>query len=916
MTARWILIIMALVIGIRGTSQCLSKQFIWDSILVIEKNAQLSLPESKKKLLSLKVNFEKCQYEKDSVYARLLHRLAAISFQENHRVATEESLGYLSEAIYINSSGKPSAAINYLVNSYYNMGLFYRSLKSYRKASLFFDSTIITDARLNTRNPFSLWAGYYRASLFFVNGEFQKSIDQCNRSLINAKATNNGELQMLLLNELSQSCLYMDRHVEALEAATQAELLADELKDSYEKASALKNRARVLSEQHKLGKAEELFRAAIRERLKSADYAQISDDYIDFGVFFLDGEEYPQSKVCFQRAIEYARKNEDREQLSKAWLNLAVVELDAPSKNYALAEKYLNHSLQYAGIQKSNIYEDIYLKEIATIGNKKLLISVLRTKADLLLRFYKEGLKKTLDKSIQTAKLTDSLLSEMRLEQTEEQSKLYWQNLTRSFFGLALEACYLSGDMATAFYFMEKSRAVLLYEKINEHAAALLLPESETQKERRFKYQIVAVERLLDEGIEKDKNQLQLMVLKDSLEHHVKFLEAAYPAYYRIKYASDIPTLDSFQKYLSGNGEAFIHYFFHKNHGFAFVVAGSGSTMHEIDVSPADFSDFMYLCSNKQRLNNGYPTFSKLAEKLYLQLFAPLNIKQERVIVCMDNYLLPFEAFRTDSATQDFLIAHHTFSYAYSAAALLFEKKHQKSPTNMFAGFAPVSFAESMSLPDLKLSGKWLDKLGTFYNSNAIFINEGATKHNFIQSLSSYSIVNVFSHATADTIEMEPVLYLQDSSINLRELQAIDRSSAQLVMLSACQTNVGRNESGEGIYSLARGFSTIGIPSVTSTLWTADEEATYWISEKFHLYLRDGLNKDIALKKAKLDFMRSGMKASLLPYYWANIVLVGNSSMMDFSKMKSVGALDLVVVLLLMGAAFIVCWLLYRLIRE
>ncbi len=917
MTAKWsILIIWGLGVATMGNSQCLSRQAVWDSVLAIEKKLQTSLPERKKELLSLKNTFEACGLEKDSVYARLLHRLAAVSYQNNDSVATDESISHLSEAIRINSSGKAGAASSYLVNSYYNMGLFYRSLNSDRKASLYFDSAIITDARLNTRNFFVLWAGYYRASSFFENGEYQKSIDECSRFLVTARSAQNRDMQMRLLNTQSQSYLYLDRLSEAMESATQAGLFARMLKSSYELASALKNQARILAEQQQPDQAEELFRNAIDERLKTSNYSQVSDDYIDLGLFYRDENNYPRAKACFRKAIDYAQKGNHKNQLTKAWLNLSVVEIETPAKNYALSEKYLNYSLQHLGIEKNNIYDDIYLRELAVVGNKKLLVDVLRSKADLLLRLYKEGSQQSLDKCIITAKLTDSLLTEMRMQHTEEQSKLYWLDLTRSFFAMALEACYLSGDMDMAFYFMEKSRAVLLYEKINEHAAAFLLPESEIKKEQQFKYRIAAVERLLDDGMEVSHNQIQLIQLKDSLQRHIEFLEDNYPEYYRIKYASSLPTLANFIQHLSVNGEAFIHYFFHNKQGFAFVVSASGVKMHKIDVSPSDLSDFMYLCSNKQSQNNGYLAFEKLAEKLYRQLFAPLSIKQERVIVCMDNYLLPFEAFRTDAATPEFLISHHTFSYAYSAAALLFEKKYRRSPTSMFAGFAPISFSKELSLPDLKLSGKWLDRLTTFYSSNEIFTKEGATRQNFIHSLSSYSVVNVFSHAVADTVEKEPVLYLQDSAINLRELQSLDPAAAQLVILSACQTNVGRNESGEGIYSLARGFSTIGIPSVTSTLWTADEASTYWISEKFHHYLREGMHKDIALKKAKLDFMQSGARASLLPYYWANIVLVGNNSVIDFTDFRKLGITDAVIVLLLAIGGLTAWWFLTRLIHK
>lgn len=94
--------------------------------------------------------------------------------------------------------------------------------------------------------------------------------------------------------------------------------------------------------------------------------------------------------------------------------------------------------------------------------------------------------------------------------------------------------------------------------------------------------------------------------------------------------------------------------------------------------------------------------------------------------------------------------------------------------------------------------------------------------------------------------------------------------------MSACQTNAGKNATGEGIYSLARGFSSVGIPAVAATIWKADEESIYIISQKFNEYLSRGMSKDAALKKAKMFFLETNEGDKQLPYYWANMVLIGN----------------------------------------
>ena len=125
---------------------------------------------------------------------------------------------------------------------------------------------------------------------------------------------------------------------------------------------------------------------------------------------------------------------------------------------------------------------------------------------------------------------------------------------------------------------------------------------------------------------------------------------------------------------------------------------------------------------------------------------------------------------------------------------------------------------------------------------------------------------------------------MQDSVISLPELQLLHHPATQLVMLNACETNIGRVATGEGIYSLARGFSAAGIYAVSSTLWRADEETVYGISEKFNAYIAAGLGKDEALRKAKLEFIRNNDREKQLPYYWANMILTGDADPVIFTS--------------------------------
>ena len=99
----------------------------------------------------------------------------------------------------------------------------------------------------------------------------------------------------------------------------------------------------------------------------------------------------------------------------------------------------------------------------------------------------------------------------------------------------------------------------------------------------------------------------------------------------------------------------------------------------------------------------------------------------------------------------------------------------------------------------------------------------------------------------------------------------------ELVVLAACKTGVGSNERGEGVFSLARGFAALGVPSVVTTLWNVENRATYAITTDFYRYLADGLPKDEALQRAKLDWLATTDGASQLPNCWAGLIIVGDT---------------------------------------
>ncbi|HRP55934.1 CHAT domain-containing protein [Agriterribacter sp.] len=873
-------------------SQCHTGKDIWSSILALE-NAFLTNAVKLQQAYRVKHEFEHCKLSRDSVYARLLHRIATLEFLENGNKATKESVEYMLRAIAINNSDAPGSSPGYAVNSYYNLAVFYSSLDLNNKALDYYDSVIISDNKLNLHSNIAIECRVGRADILFKNGDFQKCVDECTAGLAVAKYAGDAITMMQLFNRRGQSYVYLDKPGNAGADADSALHYAGALGDDFEWATAAKIKALIYAGEEQFDKAVLLFNKAIRSRKRTNEYAQVADDYTDLGNFYFQYlKQYRQAQDCYFKTVEFAQKAGDTQRMCKGYINLGEVAFRLQQDHrYTRTENYYRKALEVYGLNEGSLLQDPVLSRLSVIGNTDLLLVILNNKTELLLKLYKtNGDKQYLKACLSTAVLMDSAIAQARHEQLGEQSKLYWRNKTRSFFATALEACYVAEDMPKAFYFMEKSRAVLLSDKLNELGAATHLPASENALEQSYKAAIVYEQQKLARTGKQlqayQSQQLKVIHAKEALEDYVKTLEQKYPVYYQYKYADDIPTLEELQAWLQHRGESFVHYFIQDTTAYILVSTPDTSRMIKLRSKELDSGDmdlFLQWCSAKQQLNNHFPSFAALAHKLYTSLFEPLHLPGGHVILCQDNFLLPFEALCKDDKGKQFLVYDYMFSYVYSARYLM-KPFHIRKAGGDFIGFAPVSFAGDLGVPELRHSALSLAKAGAYYDNAKLFTQTAATRKNFLEQVAGYSIVNVFSHALADTGSSEPVLYMQDSVINLSELQLLSHPATQLIMLSACQTNVGKNATGEGIYSLARGFSSAGIPSVSATLWKADEETIYAISDAFHALLAKGMRKDEALQKAKLLFMESGGKEKLLPYYWANMVIIGSGDAVVLSS--------------------------------
>lgn len=888
-------LLVATFMQLSAAGQAVSGASVWRDLANLDTNQSLSAAGKLKLLYEWKKQAEAVGLPQDSVYARLMHKIGVYEWyaNRNYNLALSETYG----ALRINMSGRPGTSSTAAITDLYNIAYFYDYLSALKKSVIYYDSAVLLAARGPDLANVIANSWLNEAYVYFRMGDYEKAVEESNRAMSRALERKDSGIYLVSLNQRAQALFNEGRVAAAQQDVQKALLLARSLHNDFQLASAYKEQGIILGAMRSFATAETCYAECITARLRTKDFRQVSGDYIDFGAFCSDSlRSFHQAEECYLFATQFAKKEGDSVKMALATLDLGRCyyyqrDFDRARTCYTQAFGYLKIG------EGGDFTQNPTAGELAAIGNKALIQTLFNSKTALLLGIFRQTRNaKWLTACLKTALLNDSLIRDIRHEQLGEQSKLYWRNRTRDFFADALEACYLAHNDGLAFHFMEESRAVLLQDRLNELGANAYLPPAEAAKEEQLHINIIELEQLLNsmpDSSRQAKVELQgLLAAKESLERYIHVLERNYPAYYQYKYADEAQPLSALQGFLSMTGQRFVEYFTMDSLCFALCVdPGSTRLVRIIRRNPGieeQLAQFVRFCSDENDQSSRFPDFLVRGNELYRLLFQPFRLPGGRVIICEDNILVPFEALSADPGKPDFLIRDYSFSYVYSAHYLLSRREQTKGKGD-FLGIAPVKFAVFGGLADLRLSEDALRNCSAPYNRSKLLLYDNANRQNFIRDVCEYTTTTILTHARSDSGDEEPVLFMSDSVIRLSDLQMLGKPASRLVVLSACQTNVGKIRNGEGIFSLARGLSAAGIPAVAATQWMADESAIYSISQKFNEYISIGMNKDEALQKAKLFYMFQDKRGSLLPCYWADMVLIGNTEPVAFSSGLKMG---------------------------
>ncbi len=329
--------------------------------------------------------------------------------------------------------------------------------------------------------------------------------------------------------------------------------------------------------------------------------------------------------------------------------------------------------------------------------------------------------------------------------------------------------------------------------------------------------------------------------------------------------------------------------------------AGVKTTLTPVTESfTAAIDTFVSHTLNISASNEGYRAYVRASNTLFRLLIPELSANVTRLLISPYGKLhqLSFDAL-TPSEAQDnfhypgFNFLLHNFAVTYVPSLTIYATLKGSGVIEKMALFAPGH----ADIPD-KLVEKMKQTMqhyapfeylpGTLANEEALFNTKSG-------------IVNILTHGK------DNLLILNNDTVFDHEI-ATQALNHNLAILTACYSGSGKNISNEGMLSAGYAFLEAGSRSVLQSISTADGRIAQIILDDFFNYLNEGDTKDVALQKAKLNYLNSESGFFASPVFWANYHLTGDNSSVVFRKRDSYTGYWIIagVILLILSGVIIV----------
>jgi CHAT domain-containing protein/Tfp pilus assembly protein PilF len=488
----------------------------------------------------------------------------------------------------------------------------------------------------------------------------------------------------------------------------------------------------------------------------------------------------------------------------------------------------------------------------------------------------------------------------------------------KRLFDLALGVAYDAYERAPsderALHFLQVSeadRSILLRTRLNQIEGLRFggVPDSILRRE----------EQLIADRDKATGDGALVMDLSRNDADYTAFLEQLqrdHPAYFRLRYGEPVIDLEELRRAVTSEDQDLLIYAVGPQRMYMLVVRADTTVLVQAD---AEGLDAAVKTLNKTIKERDDPAYCVAAHALYNLAFAPVRpyLDHSRLLVITDG---PLQTVNLETLLdapcspqdmrQHVLLRRYAIGHLLSASTALQQVKLDRSSGSSMLAMAP-GFDEGLkmkyraSVKDTMLMDRdylrmvrqpfavqTAQQLGGSMGAD-IRTGASATEPEFRKLAGKHAILHLGTHAEMNALAplySKLVLSKVDSSHGTGEdgyLHAYEiyelQLDAELVVLNACETAAGTDDSGEGIRSLGYSFAYAGCPSLVASLWQIDERSSSEIISRFYEELAAGVPKHVALQRAKLHYLDHAPEELASPFFWAGHVLIGSVAPLDIA---------------------------------
>ena len=714
------------------------------------------------------------------------------------------------------------------------------------------------------------------AAVYDAQGKYFPALKFYQAALKNAQKENDNQNIIAIINNIALVYSQLGMHEQAINYYQQA--LS---KNAPKKSEILSKIGRIYLHLNNFSQALKYYQQALEINKKNQDSLAVAKILNSIGVLYREQKKYSQALEHHQQALAIHEK--ENEQDGKIMTIHKIGRVHQESNKHSQSLKFLTHSLildrQLGNQERERIHLANLGKFLEKINHPELAIIFYKQSINIT-----ENIRKNLKKSpvehqdLYTKsvdeihkKLSNLLLEKKRAREAHQILDLLKVQEIFEYIG----SLKIDNHKYSQVPLLESE--VVFWEKYNQ----IIDEGSNIENQNKLQKHLPKIQKFIDseevKSIVSELNQNShtqklssdvLILLQSELnKHQQKNIVVLYPLLLE----------DRLELILLSSNSAPVHRtVLVKSQEFNQAILQLRSKLINRN-NPRFFSDENNNQSEKRIMQAGF--------KLYNWLIKPiedeLKIAQAHSIIYAPDGQLRYIPLAALYDGKKWLVERFEINNITAASLMNLEPREKFQPVILAGALTEGNYnfdvgQRRFEFAALPFAGVEVENIEQIFPKTNKLLGNAFTKKAMELNMDSYSVVHFATHSAFVNGHPEEsfILFGDGSRATLADVKNWNLQDVELVVLSACQTALGKNiGNGKEILGFGYQVQEAGAAVTLATLWRVDDQATHEFMNDFYAALKNGRSKVEALRKAQVTMINSEYSH---PYYWAPFVLIGN----------------------------------------